>query len=411
MKRLPPVAAMKMSTLLLVAPVAIASAPAWADTPAIEAEQVDPRAGDPAYQRSQKLFGILRDILDEAARERLDSQVDPDSPVEDFFLRQFGMDQGSRIRELLGSAFEMMTDTPVTELQGAITDAREQIAQLKRQIADLRERRISAPEDAGWEGWLGVSEDRKRIDEAITELEDRITGQEQRIANTKEQFGQAMAEAGAPLPPEQIDLLLDSVTGSDLVELAAAYEAVRGVSQQLRDLMDSTGEDLTYARRYYGMHTALIALLAEAQNHFMRQVEQEYLPKLQAVERDLALAEKQTQRLLRDEPTDAQRKALDANRESQKVAREALRFYRDYLTAQRDMVRGAHASTLKELRVADNTLRTVDASFQLKQLMESTAMSFEALQSLESPGFERVFRNEDLRREFKELTEKLGPTS
>ncbi|MEO0718341.1 MAG: hypothetical protein AAFZ06_05645, partial [Pseudomonadota bacterium] len=88
-----------------------------------------------------------------------------------------------------------------------------------------------------------------------------------------------------------------------------------------------------------------------------------------------------------------------------------LRLYREYLMGQRQQVAEARERTVKELRVADNTLRTVNASFQLRQVMENAASSFEALQSLESPGFDRVFRNEELRREFQELTEKLAPGS
>ncbi len=107
----------------------------------------------------------------------------------------------------------------------------------------------------------------------------------------------------------------------------------------------------------------------------------------------------------------AQRAALEANARSQKVASDALSLYRDYLRRQRGQVAAARERTVKELRVADNTLRTVDASYQLREVMENAATSFEALQTLESPGFERLFRNAQLRREFKELTDKLSPSS
>jgi hypothetical protein len=44
--------------------------------------------------------------------------------------------------------------------------------------------------------------------------------------------------------------------------------------------------------------------------------------------------------------------------------------------------------------------------------MRDSAVSFEAIQRLETPGFEQIFRNEELRREFENLTKKLGaPTS
>lgn len=411
-RRLSPVSASAVAAVLAVGVVmGPGPAPFFADRALAAEEALDPRAGDPGYERSRRLFGALKDILDEAARSRMRQQTDPESGVSGFVLRQFGADEGSRVRELLGSAFEMMTDAPVAEMQKQIGDARKEIETMKGQIAELREQRIAAPEDGGWESWLGLSDDQRTLTDAITELERRIGEQEARIDAQKQAFADAMTEAGAPLTQEQVDLLLESVTGKDLVELAAAYEAVRGVSEHLRRLMDESGEDLAYAKRYYGMHTALIALLVESQTQFLAQIDEGYMPKLEAIEDDIADASRETRRLLDDYPTVAQREALEANARSQKVASDALKLYRDYLNRQRTQVAEARDRTVKELRVADNTLRTVDASYQLREVMENAATSFEALQSLESPGFERLFRNEQLRREFKELTDKLSPSS
>jgi len=44
-------------------------------------------------------------------------------------------------------------------------------------------------------------------------------------------------------------------------------------------------------------------------------------------------------------------------------------------------------------------------------LIDDAKSSFEAMQMLEAPGFDQVFKNEDLRREFENLTEKLVPPS
>ena len=229
----------------------------------------------------------------------------------------------------------MLTDAPVVQFQEDIADRKRQIDEMRDAIGELRERRISAPENGGIESWLGLSEDHGDIDSAISEFEERIEGQQRAIEAGKQAFAEAMGGVGAELSPEQVDLLLESVTGADLVRLAAAYEAVRGVSEQLRALMDENGEDLTYAKRYYGMHTALIALVLEAQGSVLDQIDGDYLPKLRAIEKDIDAAAAETRRLLRDEPTRAQRRVLEANRESQGVARDALTAYREILRRQR----------------------------------------------------------------------------
>ena len=71
----------------------------------------------------------------------------------------------------------------------------------------------------------------------------------------------------------------------------------------------------------------------------------------------------------------------------------------------------ARQRTLRDLRIADNTYLTVEASFQLRSLIKDASTSFEAIRKLEAPGFDNVFRNKDLKREFENLTSKLAPTS
>lgn len=399
-------------TLLLLAGIVVAAP--LLTVPALAQDQAplatsDPRAKDPEFQRMQRLFGGVRDILEDAAIARESTRTESSS--ETLLTRPFGLDARSRADRLLADAFEVVSDAPVTEIQKEIRERRAASTRLREQIARLREDRISAPEDAGISGTLGLAADRAGIDADIDEAQARIAGNEMAVRVAKDRFREAMAKSGAPVSEEEADLLLDSVTGSDIVKMASAYRAARGVSSQLLSLLDESGEDLTVAKRYYAMHTALLALLVHAQGSFIERVDSEYLPKLDAIERDILAARKESEKLIRGERDSRRRGALEANIESQRIAMEAGAFYRQHLKSQRAEVEQARQTALRELQIADNTLRTVDASFQLRSMMENATISFEALQSLESPGIERFFRNEQLRREFRELSDKLNAGS
>jgi hypothetical protein len=108
---------------------------------------------------------------------------------------------------------------------------------------------------------------------------------------------------------------------------------------------------------------------------------------------------------------DLQKKALEANRDSQKLAEEAAKGYRRYMLQQREQIAAARKRAAHDLRIADNTFETVEASFQLRNLMRDSSTSFEAIQKLEAPTFEQIFKNEELRREFENLTRKLDAPS
>ena len=115
---------------------------------------------------------------------------------------------------------------------------------------------------------------------------------------------------------------------------------------------------------------------------------------------------------MRAENRDDQKRALEGNRDSQRLAEDAARGYRRYLLQQREQVAKARQRATHDLRIADNTFETVEVSFQLRNLMRDATASFEAIQKLEAPTFDQIFKNEELRREFESLTRKLdAPTS
>jgi hypothetical protein len=132
---------------------------------------------------------------------------------------------------------------------------------------------------------------------------------------------------------------------------------------------------------------------------------------LDAISKDIAAARQRTAELLKGENRPDQRRALEANRDSQRLADEAAKGYRRYLMQQREQVARARRRAAHDLKIADNTYETVEASYQLRQLMKDSSTSFEAIQKLEAPTFEQIFRNEELRREFENLTRKLDQPS
>jgi hypothetical protein len=388
--------------------------PAAAEDPAPsenKAEQRDPRANDEAYQRSQRLLEAIDDILKDAAEERAKTR---DLPREETFIlpplwSDTREDNEERVRELLDSALEIVTDAPIVRMQDTIAERRAAIDTMRDQITELKQERLAAPDD----GWMpGVlTETKSSIDEAIKELESRIAGNRADIEQKKAAIHDALEEAGIKIAREQLDLLLDSVLGGDLLKLVAAFEAASGIDQRLGELLEASSDNPKAARRYFAMHASLFAMLLHAQDTVIEKIDGEYMVKLQAILTDIRQARKDTYRLLAGENRPDQQRALDANLKAQNFAEKAAGVYKDYLETQRKQLVEARKRTIRDLRIADNTYRTVEASFQLRALMQNSRATFEAIRRLEAPGFERIFRNESLRKEFEQLTRELAPSS
>jgi hypothetical protein len=152
-------------------------------------------------------------------------------------------------------------------------------------------------------------------------------------------------------------------------------------------------------------------MLVHAQDMLIAKIDNNYMPKLDAIAKDVESARKKTNELLKGENRPDQKKALEANRDSQKLADEAAKGYRKYMLQQREQIAKARQKAIHDLKIADNTFETVEASYQLRNLMRDSATSFEAIQKLEAPTFEQIFKNEDLRKEFENLTRKLDQPS
>ena len=381
-----------------------------AQAPQSQAKQSQPPL-DTSGLQSHALLSAIDKILKHAADERQSAKT---LPERDKFLfpplwTETREDRESSVRQLLDGALDIVTDAPILKLQDEIAKQRTNIAAARDKIASLREKRLAAPESGLMPGILTDTQD--SIAKSIAALEDDIKVREADIARKKQDIRKALAAAGIDLTDEKLDLLLDSVLGSHLLKLVTAFEVSKIADQKLATLLSQSNGDLKAARRYFAMHAALFAMLVEAQGLLIEQIDTVYLVRLEKIMGDIARTNAETRQLLQSQTREDQRKVLEANLKAQETSQKVSAFYKEYLSNQRHLLAEARNRTVFDLRVADNTFETVEEGFQLKVLMEDAKPSFDALHRLEAPGFEQIFRNENLKREFENLTQKLGPSS
>ena len=367
---------------------ATSPAPAAPQAPGAEA----PVVRDLSQKKAIDLLAAIESLLTRTATERSELK---DLPSRDNYVipplwKETREDREAQIRKLLDSVLEIVTDAPVVQMQASLQERRHAIAQLKDQITALRERRLRAPESGLMPGIL--SETQSSIDDKIKDIEARIKSNEEEIAKGRLEIKEALKKSGVDISDAQLDLLLDSVLGSDLIKLVTAFQAARSVDDQLGTLLTMSNEDVKAARRYFAMHAALFAMMVHAQEIVIEKIDKVYITKLRGILGDIRVARDKSKKLLGEQNRPDQQRALDANVKAQNFSEKVASFYRDYLLTQRRQLAEARDRTLRDLSIADNTFATVEASFQLHELMEDARTSFEALQRLEAPGFEQVFR-------------------
>ena len=371
----------------------------------------DPREGEAQFEQARRLMAAIDAILQDTARNRADAKKLPSK--DDYLITPIWTetreDREKKIRDLLDAALGIATDVPVVDVQKRIEERRRNIRDLESQIVKMRERQLTAPKDALLPGILNDTFD--SLAKNIEDAQKRIQGNRDDIKGAKGEVMEALGKSGVKMSEGQLDLLLDGVLSGDLMRLVAAFNSAKVIDAQLGRLLAQSTDNMGAARKYFAMHAALFAMLKHAQDMSIEKIDKQYLPRLEAITKDIQAARQKTAELLRAENRPDQLRALEANRESQKLAEEAARGYRRYLMQQREQIANTRKRTEHDLRIADNTFETVEASFQLRNLMRDSTATFEAIQRLEAPTFEQIFKNEDLRREFENLTRKLDAPS
>lgn len=394
----------------------IAKLPQAKQTPSFEQRAppdvpADPRAGDAAFEQAKALMTAIDAILKSTADSRAGATKLPSRS--DYVLppiwTETREDRADKVRALIDSALAIVTDVPVVETQRKVEELRKSIRAIDDETAALKEKQLVAPKDATLPGLLNDTV--QSLDAAIAANQKRIDAKQAEIAAAKADIAGALRTSGIEISEPQVDLLLDSVLSGDLVRLVAVFDAAKIIDGQLAKLIGATGDNMAIARKYFAMHAALFAMLVQAQDATLEKIETQYMPKLDAIAADIEAARKKTTTLLKAENRPDQKRALDANRDSQKLADDAAKAYRRYLMQQSDQIAKARKKAAHDLSIADNTFETVEASVQLRNLMRESAASFEAIQKLEAPSFEQIFKNDELRREFDNLTRKLDTPS
>ncbi|MDX1656336.1 MAG: hypothetical protein R3310_14100, partial [Candidatus Competibacteraceae bacterium] len=311
-----------------------------------------------------------------------------------------GEDQASNQAEidaLLDEAITILTGRGGSNYRRHLRELEEKIARAQADIAAARQKRVSAPRDSLWretvEGYDRLIEERSRD----------IHDYQQRLVAVRQQFADELRQVGLTVDDGQLEFLLSTVIGDDIIELGVAFDNVKALTEQLEGLMVEGGLDS--GRRYYGMYTVLLRVLARMHQRLLEAVEQRYLPQIDTIARRARELAEETRALL-DKATAAERPLLSANRQAQELTLRTAGLYRDYLLDQARQVAAAAARLERDIRVADNTYQTVKVSGELVGLIRDSRRLLDALLHRQVPPL-RTFDNLEMKQEFEKLTARL----
>ncbi|MBQ7156131.1 MAG: hypothetical protein IJR85_11345 [Synergistaceae bacterium] len=318
----------------------------------------------------------------------------------------FREDQASnakKINALLDTALGFLVNGEAGEIRKNASQLRDAIAKQRTELDSLRNQRITAPEKSSlpWKLTKG------KADERIARLQEEIADSEERLNTINAELAGALKEIGLELDGSQVEILLNSVTGDDLMQNTIVFSNVKAVVAKLEELAQNDTNTLDITRRYTGMYLVLNDMLIHTQEELVRKIDDEYKPKLKGIISEAEAIRKEAMtRSNQDIYSVEQRKGFAANAQSNALTIQVANLYTELL----DRQRAGTMDSIKSLRLnrdlAENTYKTVRSSWELRGLIHTGLKVFDAVGTLKMPEL-KVFESGVMRLEFEEINRRL----
>ncbi|MDP5130086.1 MAG: hypothetical protein NWQ54_04345, partial [Paraglaciecola sp.] len=236
------------------------------------------------------------------------------------------------------------------------------------EIARLQEQRLFAPSGeatfiadnvpfAKVKEWTAKT--RGDFDALIALRKDNIAAHKESMNAILLDMQKLFYSMGIEFDAEQIEVWLSSVVGDSVLSMSVVFNSIKQITQQLEVATVDSGENLSFAKRYYGMVVILHKLMLKMQTDFLTTIDNAYLPKLVNFKNEANAVIKESEKLLR---SGGNRETLKLNIQSNKMTIKVIDLYASLLKEQRSKIFEAMQITQREYEVSNNTYKTVNLS-------------------------------------------------
>ncbi|MDH2373615.1 hypothetical protein QD228_07210 [Cobetia sp. 3AK] len=318
----------------------------------------------------------------------------------------------SDMDEMIEEAMQALDVPQLSTLRSTYRQVEDKIRESRREISELKEKRILAPDTEVSTLTRFTPTDTLReftastrgdYDLLIAAHEKNITAYQGELTTLEGKLAARLDEIGITLTPDQVQVWLSSVVGDDVLTMSVVFASIKSVAQQLAELTRDSGENLDYARRYYGMVVMLHRMIVTMQQDFIARVDDEVLPQLQGFADEAEATTRDARTLIKQ---GGSRESLESNIRANALTLKTINLYRSLVSEQRDRVKTSLTKSQRELAVATNTYRTVKLSAHVADLIRQGVNTFDTLAGLQVP-VATSFENSAMREEFRKLTERM----
>lgn len=304
------------------------------------------------------------------------------------------------INDVLSNIFSTLIDDDLLKYKDDIEGYLEGINELKEKISIYIEKKITAPRKHM------ILTTKSGYDEKIQNSKDKIKYYQKKIELVKSKLLQSFKAVDISISQKQLDRILASVDGEDIIQSMMIFDIMTQINNQLSELTTSSGEELSTAKRYYGMFLVSSQFIVYIQEKYRYKLQNIYMVRLDAIEKENIKVIEETETYLSNESNDDRKKQYESNLNIQKENKEVIEFYKTQLEEQLKSLNKAILESKKTSLLAKNTFKTVSTSAKLSSLIDGSMKDFAKVMKLQMPKL-RPFKNNEIKKKYSLLTKQL----
>jgi hypothetical protein len=339
---------------------------------------------------------------------------------DDSFWGKDKNDIKEEIDEFLDELFVMLELSKVVELRETYGEIEKKIDSENNELSELKKDQVFAPDES--ESSLSkivpdskytdsikkyIAETKGDYEKIIQIKKKNIKGYEKELDKIAVGISEALSEKDITMDPEQLKVWLSSAIGDDILSMSVVFSHIKEITIQLEELTASSGENLAYAKKYYGMVVMLHKLIVYMQKIFIADVDNNIKPKLREFSKEANSNLNEARKLYRKNNNN---QILKSNIEASKITIKAVNLYLKIVNSQQGKIKKALRISIEQEKVAINTYKTVKLSSMVSALINNGLKTFDTLSKLQIPDMAK-FENKEIQEQFRKLTLRMSLSS
>jgi hypothetical protein len=247
---------------------------------------------------------------------------------------------------------------------------------------------------------------KSKYQEKIKDAKDGINIFQNDIETIKKRLEKRFFNNGIKLSMAQIDVLLTRVDGDDIIQMTVVMDVLNKITEQILKLMQDSNEELTQAKKYYGMHLISWQVVLHIQQKYINKVNNNFVPQIAQIIAQTERMRKETSRLYEGEHDSQKRSIYQKNMNIQQETKQVAIAYKAQLIGAKDEMKKAQQLSISNLRLAKNTYYTVSLSSELYSVISQSQTLFSKIAKIQMPTIV-PFQNIKIKKKYQEITGEL----